>query len=138
MTRPKDEVGSQIVSSESDIFHRILVYLGRNNNSQGQARRFPALTAPEHEFSVHFWIQVRSADECVAPGRCRPPRDSLNFRRSSLLSRIEFESGTFTIVLHATSSFTYVSVIDGANFPFKSIIYFFGEITSNSMFTAQI
>ena len=36
------------------------------------------------------------------------PRDSLNFRRASLLSRNEFESGTFTIVLHATSSFTYV------------------------------
>ena len=48
------------------------------------------------------------------------PRDLLNFRRASLLSRNEFESGTFTIVLHATSSFTYVSVIYGANFPFKS------------------
>ena len=47
------------------------------------------------------------------------PRDSLNFRRPSLLSRNEFESGTFTIVLHATSFFTYVSVIYGANFPFK-------------------
>ena len=48
------------------------------------------------------------------------PRDSLNFRRTSLLSRNEFESGTFTIVFHATSSFTYVSVIYGANFPFKA------------------
>ena len=47
------------------------------------------------------------------------PRDSLNFRRASLLSRNEFETGTFTIVFHATSSFTYVSVIYGANFPFK-------------------
>ena len=47
------------------------------------------------------------------------PRDSLNFRRASLLYRNEFESGTFTIVLHATSSFTYVSVIYGANFPFN-------------------
>ena len=47
------------------------------------------------------------------------PRDSLNFRRASLLSINEFESRTFTIVLHATSSFTYVSVIYGANFPFK-------------------
>ena len=47
------------------------------------------------------------------------PRDSLNFRWSSLLSRNEFESGTFTIVLHATSSFTYISVIYGANFPFN-------------------
>ena len=46
-------------------------------------------------------------------------RDSLNFRRASLLSRNEFESGTFTIALHATFSFTYVSVIYGANFPFN-------------------
>ena len=46
-------------------------------------------------------------------------RDSLNFRRASLLSRNEFESGTFTIVFHAASSFTYVSVIYGANFPFN-------------------
>ena len=57
--------------------------------------------------------RVRGAREEPAP------RDSLNFRRASLLSRNEFESGTFTIVLHATSSFAYVSVIYGANFPFK-------------------
>ena len=56
---------------------------------------------------------MRGAREAPAP------RDSLNFRRASLLSRNEFENGTFTIVLHATSSFTYVSVIYGANFPFK-------------------
>ena len=54
MTRPKDEMGSQIVSSESDISHLILVYLSRNNNSQAQARRFPALTVPEPEFPVIF------------------------------------------------------------------------------------
>ena len=54
MTRPKDEMGSQIVSSESDISYPILVYLSRNNNSQAQARRFPALTAPEPEFPVIF------------------------------------------------------------------------------------
>ena len=59
--------------------------------------------------------RVRGAREAPAP------RDSPNFRRTSLLSRNEFESGTFTIVLHATSSFTYVSVIYGANFPFKTI-----------------
>ena len=47
------------------------------------------------------------------------PRDSLNFRRASLLFRNEFESRTFTIVLHATSSFIYVSVIYGANFSFN-------------------
>ena len=51
------------------------------------------------------------------------PRDSLNFRRTSLLSRNECASGTFTIVLHATSSFTYVSVIYGANFPAEAFYY---------------
>ena len=111
-------MGSQIVSSESDISHRILVYLSRNNNVQAQARRFSALTAPEPEISSHFRIQVRSADECVVPGR-RQPRETLNFRRASLLSRNELESGTFTIVLHATSSLKCISVIYGANFPFK-------------------
>ena len=54
MTRSKDEMGSQIVSSESDISHPILVFLSRNNNSQAQARRFTALTAPEPEFPVIF------------------------------------------------------------------------------------
>ena len=54
--------------------------------------------------------RVRGARETPAP------RDSLNFRRASLLSINEFESGTFTIVLYSTSSFTYLSVIYGANF----------------------
>ena len=56
--------GSQIVSSESDRPHPILVYLSRNHNSQAQARRFPALTAPEHEFPVIFgtkWDPLTSA-----------------------------------------------------------------------------
>ena len=64
MTRPKDEMGSHIVSSESDISHPILAYLSRNNNSQAQARRFPALTAPEPEFPVIFaskWDPLTSA-----------------------------------------------------------------------------
>ena len=118
MTRPKDEMGSQIVSSESDISHPILVYLRQNNNSQAQARRFPALTAPEPEFPVisdptEIRWRVRGTREAPAL------RDSLNFRRASLLSRNEFESGTFTIVLHTTSSFTYVSVIYSSNFPLK-------------------
>ena len=43
MTRPKDEMGSQMVSSEPDISHPILVFLSRNSNSQAQARRFPAV-----------------------------------------------------------------------------------------------
>ena len=57
--------------------------------------------------------RVRGAREAPAP------RDSLNFRRASLLSRNEFESGTFTMVLHATPSFTYLSGIYGVNFPFN-------------------
>ena len=57
-----------------------------------------------------------SADECVAPGEAPAPRDSLNFRLTSLLSRNEFESGTESGTF---ASFTYVSVIYGANFPFK-------------------
>ena len=64
MTQPNDEMGSQIVSSESDISYPILVYLSRNNNSQAQARRFPAVTAPEPEFPVIFgpkWDPLTSA-----------------------------------------------------------------------------
>ena len=64
MTRPKDEMGSHIVSSESDISHPVLVYRNRNNNFQAQARRFPALTAQEPEFSVIFgskWDPLTSA-----------------------------------------------------------------------------
>ena len=36
------------------VAHPILIYLNRNNNSQAQARHFPALTAPAPEFSVIF------------------------------------------------------------------------------------
>ena len=54
MTRPKDEMGSQIVSSESDISHPILVFLSQDNNSRTQAQRFPALAASEPEFPVIF------------------------------------------------------------------------------------
>ena len=64
MTRPKDKMGSQIVSSESHISHPILVYLSRKNTSQAQAWRFPALTAPEPEFPVIFgskWDPLTSA-----------------------------------------------------------------------------
>ena len=118
MTRPKNEMGSQIVSSESNTSHPILVYLSRNNNSQAQARRFPALTAPEPEFPVIFGSKWDPLTSVWRQGGASP-EDSPNFRRTSLLSRNEFESGTFTIVLHATSSFTYVSVIYGANFPLK-------------------
>ena len=64
MTRHKDEMGSQIVSSESVISHPKLVYLSRNNNFQAQARRFSALTAPEPEIPVIFgskWDPLTSA-----------------------------------------------------------------------------
>ena len=64
MTRPKDEMGSQIVSSDSDTSHPIPVYLSRNNNVQAQARPFPALTAPEPEYPVIFgfkWGPLTSA-----------------------------------------------------------------------------
>ena len=104
------------------VAHPILVYLSRNNNSQAQARRFPALTAPAPEFPVIFgskWDPLTSAWRQGGAREAPAPRDSLNFRQTSLLSSNEFESGTFTIVLHATSSFTYVSVIYGANFPFN-------------------
>ena len=72
MTRPKDEMGSQIVSSEPDISHPILVFLSRNSNSQAQARRFPSSGSSAAWISSHFRIQVGSADECVAPGRRQP------------------------------------------------------------------
>ena len=79
MTRPKDEMGSQIVSSESDISHPIPVNLSRNNNFQAQARRFPTPNSSSNSSAAwifsHFRIQVRSADECVAPGR-RQPRET--------------------------------------------------------------
>ena len=64
MTQPKDEMGSQIVSSESDISRPILVYLSRNSDSQAQARHFPALIASEPEFPVIFgskWDPLTSA-----------------------------------------------------------------------------
>ena len=64
MTRPVDEMGSQIVSSGSNISHSILVYTSRNNNSQAKARRFPALTATEPKFPVIFgskWDPLTSA-----------------------------------------------------------------------------
>ena len=52
MTRLNDEMGSQIVSSESGISHPILVNLSRNNNRQTQGRRFLALPAPEPEWGL--------------------------------------------------------------------------------------
>ena len=75
---------------------------------------------------------MRGAREAPAP------RDSLNFRRASLLSRNEFKSGTFTIVLHANSSFTYVSVIYGANFPFNCLRVFCHQLLSSEQQSVQM
>ena len=74
MTWPKDEMGSQIVCSEPDLSHLILVYLRRNNNSQAQARRFPALTAPEPEFLVIFGSQWNPLASAWRQGGASPER----------------------------------------------------------------
>ena len=94
------EVGTTTPKLKLDAF---LLWQLRSLNS-------PSFSDPS---GIPWW--VRGFREAPAP------RDSLNFRRASLPSRNEFQSVTFTIVLHATSSFTYVSVIYGANFPFKYI-----------------
>ena len=80
-----------------------------------QLWRFRSLNFQSFSDPSEIRWRVRDAREAPAP------RDSLNFRRASLLSRNEFESWTFTIVLHATSSFTYFYVIYGAKFPFNPL-----------------
>ena len=77
MTRPKDEMGSQIVSSESDISHPVLVYLSRNNNSEAQAQRFPkfpALAAPLPEFPVIFGSKWDPPTSAWRQGGASPER----------------------------------------------------------------
>ena len=74
MTRPKDEMGSQIVFSEFDIFHPILVYLSWNNNTQAQGRRFPALRAPEPEFPVIFGSKWDPLTRAWRQGGANPER----------------------------------------------------------------
>ena len=74
MTWPKDEMGSQIVFSESDISYPILVYQSRNNHSQAQAQRFPALTAPEPEFAVIFGSKWDPLTSAWCQGGARPER----------------------------------------------------------------
>ena len=70
MTRPKDEMGSQIVSSQSDIPHPILVYLSRSEQQLPSSSSMPSSSDSSGAWiSSHFRIQVRSADECLAPGR---------------------------------------------------------------------
>ena len=118
MARPKDEMGSQIVSSEFDVSHPIFVYRTTTPKLKLDAFELWQLRSLNFQsFSDLSGIRWRVRGVRGAPA----PRDSLNFRRASLRSRNEFESGTFTIVLHATSSFIYVSVIYGANFPFNLV-----------------
>ena len=68
MTRPKYEMGSQTVSSESDISSDTSL----SKSEQQLPSSSPTLSSSDSSgawiFS-HFRIQVRSADECVAPGR---------------------------------------------------------------------
>ena len=124
MTRPKDEMGSQNVFSEFDIFHPILVYLSRNNNTQAQARRFPALTAPEPEFPVIFGSKWDPLTSAWRQGGTSPERlAELPTGVSPLQKRFWKWDFFFTIILHATSSFTYVSVIYGANFSFNKKLF---------------
>ena len=114
-------MGSQIVSSEFDISHPILVYLCRNNNSEAQARRFPALTAPEPEFPVIFGSKWDPLTGAWRQGGASPERlAEIPTGVSPLQKRIW--KWDFYYVLHATSSFTYVSVIYGANFSFKGAL----------------
>ena len=114
MTRPKDEMGSQIVSSESGISHPILIYLSQNNNSQAQVDAFQLWQLR----SLNFQSFSDPSEICWRVRGASPDRlAELSTGVSPLQKRIE--SGTFTIVLHATSSFTYVSIIYGANFPFN-------------------
>ena len=138
MTRPKDEMGSQNVFSEFDILHSSDTCLSKSEQQHpSSSSTFSSSDSSGAWISSHFRIQVsyirwrvRGAREAAAP------RDSLNFRQASLLSRNEFESGTFTIVLHATSSFTYVSVIYGANFSFKPIKHHYAT-PSSSLFSSH-
>ena len=74
MTRPKDEMGSQIVSFESNISHPILVYVNRNNNFQAQARRFLAVTSPEPEFPVIFGFKWDPQTSAWRQGGASPER----------------------------------------------------------------
>ena len=116
MTRPKDEMGSQTVSSESEYLIRYqFIEVGTTTPKLRpdafQLWRLRSLNFQSFSDPSEIRWRVRGAREAPVP------RDSLKFRRACLLSRNEFESGTFTIVLHETSSFTHVSIIYGANSP---------------------
>ena len=78
------------------------------------------LWRPGAWISSHFRIQVRSADECVAPGRRQPweTRWTSEGRLSSPETNLKV--GLLPLFFMQLSSFTYVSVIYGANFPFKA------------------
>ena len=74
MTRPKNEMGYQIVSSEFDISHPVIVCVSRNNNSQAQARRFPALAASQPEFPVIFGSKWDPLTSVWCQGGASPER----------------------------------------------------------------
>ena len=56
------------------VAHPILIYLSRNNNSQAQARCFPALTAPVPEFSVIFGSKWDPLTSVLRQGGTSPER----------------------------------------------------------------
>ena len=70
--------------------------------------------------SRQFRIQVRSADECVAPGRRQPQKTRWTFdgRLSSPGTNLKVGLLPLFFLQHLLSH--YVSVIYGANFPFKA------------------
>ena len=116
--RPEDEMGSQIISSESDISHPILVHLSRNNNSQAQARLFPALTAPEPEFPVIFGSCIplttacrqggaspESFDELPTGGRLSSPETNLKVGLLPLFFMQRLLSDYVSVIYVRTSHF---------------------------------
>ena len=102
----------KIVSSESDVSHLILVCLSLNNNSQAQARRFLALTAPELEFLVILgskwdpltsaWRQPRET-RWTSDGRLSSPETNLKVGLSPLFFMQLLRSHMFLSFMVRTS-----------------------------------
>ena len=75
MTRPKDEMGSQIVPSESDISPRCSSDTYLSKSEQQLPSSSSTLSSSDSAGAWifnHFQIQMEYADECVAPGRHQP------------------------------------------------------------------
>ena len=84
MTRAKDEMGSQIVPSESDISPRCSSDTCLSKSEQQLPSSSSTLSSSDSSgawISSHFRIQVGSADECVAPGRRQPRETRWTFDR---------------------------------------------------------